>query len=309
MVRSPFDAEGNLYGTTLGGGAYNSGVVYKLTNQGAVFWHETVLYSFTGGPDGNAPWGVIFGPDGSLYGVTQVGGYLGNVLCELGCGTVYNSRLIQRHALSWVSLFCLVLAIIPATAQNTLYENGPINGEVLGWTINLGFFVSDSFTLANPNTTVSGFSFGAWLLPGDVLESAEVSITQYPLSGNTYFDGIVNFTASGCFENFQGFNVCAETGIFNGPTLNPGTYWLNLQNAVSADGNPVYWDMNSGVGCHSIGCPSQAVVSSVGSIPSESFTILGSQGTGTTPEPISLVLFASGALGVVGWIRRYGASG
>jgi uncharacterized repeat protein (TIGR03803 family) len=84
-----FDAEGNLYGTTLGGGAYNSGVVYKLTNQGAVFWHETVLYSFTGGPDGNAPWGVIFGPDGSLYGVTQVGGYLGNVLCELGCGTVY----------------------------------------------------------------------------------------------------------------------------------------------------------------------------------------------------------------------------
>ena len=218
--------------------------------------------------------------------------------CLLGVSTM------RRHALSWVSLFCLVLAIIPATAQNTLYENGPINGEVLGWTINLGFFVSDSFTLANPNTTVSGFSFGAWLLPGDVLESAEVSITQYPLSGNTYFDGIVNFTASGCFENFQGFNVCAETGVFNGPTLNAGTYWLNLQNAVSADGNPVYWDMNSGVGCHSIGCPSEAVVSSVGSIPSESFTILGSQSKGTSPEPISLVLFATGALGVFGWIRR-----
>lgn len=92
--------------------------------------------------------------------------------------------------------------------------------------------------------------------------------------------------------------------MFNGPTLNPGTYWLNLQNAVSADGNPVYWDMNSGVGCHSIGCPSEAVVSSVGSIPSESFTILGSQSKGTSPEPISLVLFATGALGVFGWIRR-----
>jgi hypothetical protein len=202
-----------------------------------------------------------------------------------------------------VTLLWLLLNIASPASAQTLYENGPINGEMLGWTINLGFFVADSFTIANSNSTISGFSFGAWLLPGDVLESAEVSITQYPLSGNTYFDGIVNFTAGNCFSNGS-FNVCAETGMFNGPTLNAGTYWLNLQNAVSADGNPVYWDMNSGVGCHSIGCPSQAVVSSVGSIPSESFTILGSQSKGTSPEPISLVLFATGALGVFGWIRR-----
>ena len=90
--------------------------------------------------------------------------------------------------------------------------------------------------------------------------------------------------------------------MFNGPTLNAGTYWLNLQNAVSADGNPVYWDSNDGAGCHSLGCPSEAVDSSVGTIPSEAFTILGSQsGTGTTPEPIqSCAIFASGsALGVV----------
>jgi hypothetical protein len=63
------------------------------------------------------------------------------------------------------------------------------------------------------------------------------------------------------------------------------------------------------VGCHSLGCPSTALDSSDGTIPSEAFSMLGSQsGTGTTPEPISLVLFASGALGVVEWIRRYGAS-
>ncbi len=84
-----FDADGNLYGTTLDGGAYNSGVVFKLTNQGGVFWRETVLYAFAGGSDGNAPWGVIFGPDGSLYGVTQSGGYRGHFHCFLGCGTVF----------------------------------------------------------------------------------------------------------------------------------------------------------------------------------------------------------------------------
>jgi hypothetical protein len=113
------------------------------------------------------------------------------------------------------------------------------------------------------------------------------------------------------FKDFGvgGFNVCTETGMFNGSTLSRGTYWLELQKAVSAEGNPVYWDENNGVGCHSVGCPSIAFDSSIGSIPSEAFSMLGSQsGTGTTPEPTSLALFASGALGVVGWIRRYGAS-
>jgi uncharacterized repeat protein (TIGR03803 family) len=37
----------------------------------------------------------------------------------------------------------------------------------------------------------------------------------------------------------------------------------------------VYWDENSGVGCESSGCPSLAQENSVGTIPSESFTILG----------------------------------
>lgn len=83
-----FDANGNLYGTTLGGGAHDSGLVYKLTRLGNT-WQQTVLYNFAGGPDGNAPWGVTFGPDGSLYGITQVGGFYGTEFCSLGCGTVF----------------------------------------------------------------------------------------------------------------------------------------------------------------------------------------------------------------------------
>ena len=56
--------------------------------------------------------------------------------------------------------------------------------------------------------------------------------------------------------------------------LNAGTYWVNLQNAVVNTGDPVYWDENSG--------PSLASESSVGTIPSESFTILGEATTTTT---------------------------
>ncbi len=65
------DPAGNLYGTTVGGGKGKSGVVFKLDASG----QETVLYSFTGGDDGDAPYaGVIRGVAGDLYGTTISGG-------------------------------------------------------------------------------------------------------------------------------------------------------------------------------------------------------------------------------------------
>jgi uncharacterized repeat protein (TIGR03803 family) len=65
------DAAGNLYGTTLYGGASNAGVVYRLDTVG----NETVLYSFTGGADGGNPVnGVTLDSSGNLYGTTSVGG-------------------------------------------------------------------------------------------------------------------------------------------------------------------------------------------------------------------------------------------
>ena len=57
---------------------------------------------------------------------------------------------------------------------------------------------------------------------------------------------------------------------------------MNLQNASVPSSDPVYWDENSGVGCQGQGCPSQASQNSVGSIPSEAFTILGNATTTTT---------------------------
>jgi uncharacterized repeat protein (TIGR03803 family) len=65
------DGAGNLYGTTSGGGASGAGVVFKVDTSG----NETVLHSFTGGDDGGNPYvGVIFGPEGNLYGTADSGG-------------------------------------------------------------------------------------------------------------------------------------------------------------------------------------------------------------------------------------------
>ncbi len=69
-----FDSKGNLYGTTNGGGGSGAGVVFKLDTSG----NETVLYSFTGGPDGGFPLGgLIFDSKGHLYGTTNGGGASG----------------------------------------------------------------------------------------------------------------------------------------------------------------------------------------------------------------------------------------
>ncbi len=65
------DAAGNLYGTTVYGGAASSGVVFKVDSSG----HETVLYTFSGGDDGGYPYaGVIRDSSGNLYGTAQQGG-------------------------------------------------------------------------------------------------------------------------------------------------------------------------------------------------------------------------------------------
>jgi uncharacterized repeat protein (TIGR03803 family) len=66
------DAAGNFYGTTNGGGASGTGVVFKVVPSG----QETVLYSFTGGADGAYPWWVtpVLDSAGNLYGTTIAGG-------------------------------------------------------------------------------------------------------------------------------------------------------------------------------------------------------------------------------------------
>ena len=78
-----FDAAGNLYGTTNGGGTYNHGTVFELMPAGGGGWTESVLHSFGSGTDGSGPYGsLIFDGAGNLYGTTYLGG-------SYGGGTVF----------------------------------------------------------------------------------------------------------------------------------------------------------------------------------------------------------------------------
>jgi len=85
--------DGNFYGTTAAGGAYNDficngegcGTVFKITPAGTL----TTLYSFcakAGCPDGTGPRGLVLGANGNFYGITEFGG---TCTSEGGCGTVF----------------------------------------------------------------------------------------------------------------------------------------------------------------------------------------------------------------------------
>jgi uncharacterized repeat protein (TIGR03803 family) len=77
------DKHGNLYGTTLYGGAYGTfeGTVFELTRPGGdqTQWNESLLWSFGGtSDDGYNPYaGLIADPRGNLYGTTGYGGTYG----------------------------------------------------------------------------------------------------------------------------------------------------------------------------------------------------------------------------------------
>jgi len=185
----------------------------------------------------------------------------------------YNSRMNPRARPVW-----------SPDDNGILYENGPINGTTDAWTINSGFVVSDTITVPASGGPINGLAFGAWVFPGDLLENVQVIITSSEFGGTTYFNQVVNFTQSACSSNQYGFNICTETSSnFGTVNMAAGTYWVNLANAVVNDGDPIYWDENSGIGCTSQGCPSEASENSVGTIPSEAFTILGGSTTTSCP--------------------------
>lgn len=86
------DTKGNLYGTTIYGGAYGYGIVYKLSSRGKS-WTETVLHSFAGESDGAYAYGgVVVDGHGNLYGGTRDGG----ANCSGACGVVYELSPVKN---------------------------------------------------------------------------------------------------------------------------------------------------------------------------------------------------------------------
>jgi uncharacterized repeat protein (TIGR03803 family) len=150
-------ANGDLYGTTAGGGEYGNGTFFELTLGGTL----TSLHSFdyeTAGNLGSAEnSGVILGADGNFYGVGQAGGED----CTTGCGTLFQ--------------------ITPAGVLTTLYEFTGGNTSWAPW--GLAQDTSGAFF----GTTANGGpdSEGTVYTVADGLAPFVKLVTNYGLEGKT----------------------------------------------------------------------------------------------------------------------------
>jgi hypothetical protein len=206
-----------------------------------------------------------------------------------------------------LTILCLVLAVAPAMAD-TLYDNGPYNGTNDAWTINFGYAVSDSFHITGYSCqywicSFDGLNFVYWdASSSDVLTTVDMSIGSTPFGADYFSGSLTGVTNTLLGTNQYGYYLFrADYPLYIREFFWDDAY-LTLQNACTTSGcstNYIYWDENSG--------PSTAYENTIGSIPSEAFTLTGTTCVVCgwyTPEPSSILLFGSGILGLVGILRR-----
>lgn len=105
------DSAGNLYGTTGGGGIYESenitaGTLFELSQVEGGQWTKTTLHSFAGRSDGAGPsGGLVADAAGNLYGTTAFGGNnggcVGGPAYQGGCGVVFQLQPSATKGGTW----------------------------------------------------------------------------------------------------------------------------------------------------------------------------------------------------------------
>lgn len=189
------DQQGNLFGTASAGGftgnnctSSGCGTAFKLTRRGSN-WIFTPLYSFQGNNDGKLPYaGVTIGPNGSLYGTTNLGG-------SFGKGTAFNLRPPARFSGNilggWTNHVIYHFGVTGVDASfpglgSVIFDAA---GNIYGTTTEGGIFCVDGGTCGTVYTlTPSG---GSWTesyfaFPGGSGGSLPLSGVVRDSAGNLY---------------------------------------------------------------------------------------------------------------------------
>jgi len=196
---------GNLYGTTVVGGAYGSGTIFEITRSGTL----TTLYnvcSQSGCPDGNYLYaGLIQATDGNLYGVMDIGGANNG-------GTIFSMTL--SGTLTTLHSFCSQ----PACADGQYPAAGLVqdtNGNLYGTTADGGANACSGLTCGTVFSLSVGLPPFVETQPTAAKVGATVNILGTNLTGATSvnFNGkAATFTVVSSSEITTTVPVGATTG-------------------------------------------------------------------------------------------------
>jgi uncharacterized repeat protein (TIGR03803 family) len=179
------DARGNLYGTTVGGGAFLSGTVFEVSPQG----NETIVHSFGDrSGDGLAPeGGLTIDASGTLYGTTPNGGK------GFGAGTVF--EVSPQGAYSILHHFVGSGDGLRAVAPVTVDQSGNLYGTTeLGGTHREGTVFKMSS--GGKDSILLSFSADAGAIENGVFpQGGVVKDAQGNIYGTTYNGGAFHYGA------------------------------------------------------------------------------------------------------------------
>jgi uncharacterized repeat protein (TIGR03803 family) len=217
--------DGNLYGTTYGGGAFGGyGTVFKITTSGTL----TTLHSFDYTDGSSSVAGLIQATDGNLYGTTQAGG-------AKGYGTVF--KITRSGTLTTLYNFCSQTGCTDGLSPDAgliQATDGNLYGTTYGGGA-IGYGTVFKITTSGTLTTLHSFVYTEPTNP----EAGLVQATDGNLYGTTHDGGanrygtVFKITTSGTLTTLHSFDntdgsypeyglVQATDGNLYGTTLEGG---------------------------------------------------------------------------------------
>jgi len=271
-----FDAKGNLYGTTAGGGASGFGTVFELSppSGGTGSWTETLLYSFSGSSDGDSPVaGLIFDAKGNLYGTTVNGGSAFGVVFELSPpsgGTNWTESVLYAFKDSADGAYPYAGVIFDA--KGNLYGTTSNGGNMSGPNCKVAHGCGVVFELSPPSGgigawtetvpyTFTGATDGGYPYAGLIFDSKGNLYGTTAQGGNT--SGSNCSASDGCGVVFELTPPSGGTGawtetlpyVFNGGSDGANPYaGLFLDSQGSLYSSTAMGGNTSGSNCSSGGC-------------------------------------------------------
>ena len=235
--------DGNFYGTTSSGGAYQSGTVFKITPAGAL----TTLYSFCG--RGLCPNGggeavtLVEGSDGEFYGTTSWGGAHAGTL---GGGMVF--KISSSGTFNTLYSFCALTncadgstpeAALVAASDGNFYGTTGTGGTGSGCSNTAGCGTIFKITPEGQLTTLYSFCSAGncsnGYIPSGLVQGSDGNFYGTALASPTSQEAtLFEITASGAYNPVFTF-CCYTVPVSNGPLLQASNGFF-----YGADGGSIF---------------------------------------------------------------------